>query len=79
MSGTTMRDTSIVERTQQLRREMESLQELELEYRSHKNRSFLERAEHDKRGLRMAAIRDELQILAERARQQASHSFAWYS
>jgi hypothetical protein len=74
-----MGNVSILERTQQLRREMELIQEQELQYRSRKNRSFPERTEHEKRGLRIAAIRDELQILAERAKQQASQSLAWYS
>ena len=78
-AGNTVDDPSILERTQQLRREMELLQERELQYRNRKNRSFPEREEHEKRGLRMAAIRDELQILIERAKQQASQSFVWYS
>lgn len=74
-----MDETSILERMQDLSREMELLRGREVQYRSRKTRSFPERAEHEKRAFRMAAIRDELQTLVERAKQHASQSLVWYS
>lgn len=73
-----MDDSSIVGRTEKLRREIELIQQEELFYRSYRNHSLADRDEHIRREFRMLAIREELRTLVERAKQQASHGSVWY-
>jgi len=74
-----MDDSSILSRTEKLRRELEVIEQQEREYRTHAHRSLSEKAEHDRRELRVLAIREELRMLIERAKQQSSHGHVWYS
>lgn len=74
-----MDDSSILGRTEKLRREIERIEQLERDYRSHAHHSLTEKAEHDKRELRVLVIREELKTLIEKAKQQLSHGFVWYS
>jgi hypothetical protein len=74
-----MDDRSIVGRIQNLRREIELIRQAELGYRRHRGHSLEQNAEHEKRELRVLAIREELRTLVERAKQQSRHEAVWYS
>ena len=74
-----MDDSSITVRTEKLRREIELIQQEERRYRSNRNHSLAEMAEHEKRGFRVLVIREELRTLVEKAKQQSSHGSVWYS
>jgi hypothetical protein len=74
-----MDDSSIVGRTEKLRREIELIEQEERSYRAHRSHSLAENAEHDKREFRVLAIREELRALVEKAKQQSSHGSVWYS
>ena len=74
-----MDDSSIAARTEKLRREIALIQQEEHRYRSHKNHSLAENAEHDKREFRILAIREELRTLGEKAKEQSDHGTVWYS
>jgi len=74
-----MDDSSIAARTEKLRREVELIQQEEHTYRSHKHHSLAEREEHDRRELRILAIRGELGTLVEKGKEQLSHGSVWYS
>ncbi len=73
-----MDDSSIVGRTEKLRREIELIQQEERRYRSHTNHALVEKAAHDAREQRMIAIREELRTLVEKAKQQSGHGAVWY-
>jgi hypothetical protein len=72
-------ESSVVARTEKLRREIELIEQDECRYRSHKDHSLAERAEHDQREFRAVAICKELRALVEKAKQQLSHGSVWYS
>ena len=74
-----MDDSSIAARTEKLRREIALIQQEEHRYRSHKNQSLTENAEHHKREFRIFAIREELRTLVEKAKEQSNHGAVWYS
>jgi hypothetical protein len=74
-----MDDSSIAERTEKLRREIELIQQEERRYRSQTSRSLAENEEHDRREFRILAIREELRTLVEKAKEQLSHGAVWYS
>lgn len=74
-----MRDGSIAARTEELRREIALIEQEEHRYGSRKNHSLAENAEHNKRELRMLAIREELRTLVEKAKEQFNHGTVWYS
>ena len=74
-----MDDISIAARSEKLRREIALIQEDERRYRSHKNHSLAENAEHAKREFRILAIREELRTLVEKAKEQSNHGTVWYS
>ncbi len=74
-----MDDSSIAERTEKLRREIELIQQEEHCYRSKRSHSLAEYAEHDKREFRILAIREELRTLVEKSKEQLSHGSVWYS
>lgn len=74
-----MDDSSIAERTEKLRREIELIQQEEHTYRSQRSHSLAQNAEHDKREFRVLAIREELRTLVEKAKEQSSHGSVWYS
>ena len=63
-----MDDSSIAERTEILRREIELIQQEEHRYRSPRSHSLAENAEHDKREFRILAIRGELERLSKKQR-----------
>ncbi len=73
-----MHDSSIAARTEELRREIALIQQEEHSYGSRKNHSHAENAEHNKRELRMLAIREELRTLVEKAKEQFNHGTVWY-
>jgi len=72
-------ESSVAARTEKLRREIELIEQDERRYRSHKDHSLAERAEHDQREFRAVAICKELRVLVEKAKQQLSHGSVWYS
>jgi len=72
-------DDSIAGRTQTLRQDLEVLLQEEWLYRRSRTRSQAEKAEHDKRKIRLAAIREELRLLVEKANRQSTHGAVWYS
>jgi hypothetical protein len=74
-----MDDSSIAERTEKLRREIELIQQEERRYRNNRSRSLAENAEHDRREFRILAIREELRTLVEKAKEHLSHGAVWYS
>ncbi len=74
-----MEDSSIAARIEKLRREIELIQQEEHTYRSHKNHSLVERAAHNRREFRILAIRGELRMLLEKAKEQSSHGSVWYT
>ena len=74
-----MDDSSILTRTEKLRRELESIAQQEREYRDRAHRSLGEKAEHDQRQFRVLAIREELRTLVEKSKQQSSHGHVWYT
>jgi len=74
-----MDDSSIAERTEKLRREVELIQQEERRYRAHRSHSLAENAEHNNREFRVLAIREELRTLVEKAKQQLSHGSVWYA
>jgi len=74
-----MDDTSITERAEKLRREIELIQHEERSYRSHRSHSLAENAGHDRRETRVLAIREELRMLVEKEKQRLSHGSVWYS
>jgi hypothetical protein len=74
-----MDDCSIVGRTERLRREIELIQQEERRYRNNRSHSLAANAEHEKRELRVLAIRAELRTLVEKAKEQSSHGSVWYS
>jgi len=74
-----MDKTSIVGRTEKLRREIELIRQDERRYRSSRSHSLAQNAEHDKREFRVLAIREELRTLVEKAKEQSSHGSVWYS
>ncbi len=74
-----MDDTSIVGRTEKLRREIELIQHEERRYRNNRSHSLTENAERDKREFRVLAIREELRTLVEKSKQQSSQGLVWYS
>jgi hypothetical protein len=57
-----MDDSSIAGRTEKLRREIEMIQQAERNYRNQRHHSLADREKHDKRGLRILTIREELKI-----------------
>jgi hypothetical protein len=74
-----MDDCSITGQTERLRREVELIQQEDRLYRTNRSHSLAENAEHDKREVRVLAIREELRTLIEKAKQQSSHGSVWYS
>lgn len=74
-----MDDSSIAARTNKLRREIDLIQQEERLYRNSRIHSQVENADHEKREVRLRAIREELKALVERAKQQSSHGAVWYS
>jgi hypothetical protein len=74
-----MDDSSIVARTEKLRRELELIQEEDRRYRNQRFHTLSEKGEHAKREFRVLAIREELRTLVEKAKQQSSHGSVWYS
>ena len=74
-----MDGSSIAARTEKLRREIAVIQQEEHRYRSHKNHSLAENAEHHKREFRILAIREELRTLVEKAKEQSNDRTVWYS
>ena len=74
-----MNDDSIAKRTQKLRQDMELLLQEEWRYRRSRTQSLADSNEHDKRKVRLVAIREELRVLVERANRQLSHGSVWYS
>lgn len=74
-----MNENSIAGRTEELRREIELIQQDERRCRSHGNHAFADKAAHEEREQRMIAIREELRTLLEKAKQQSSHGSVWYS
>jgi len=74
-----MDDISVAGRTEKLRQEIELIQQEERCYRNHKSHSLAENAEHDRREFRVLAIREELRMLVEKAKEQLSHGSVWYS
>ena len=75
----TMDDSSIAGRTQKLRQEVALILQEERRYRNIRTHSRVEIAEHEKRGFRVLAIREELRMLVEKAKEQSSHGSVWYS
>lgn len=73
-----MDDSSIAARTEKLRREIALIQQEEHRYRSHKNHTLSESAEHHKREFRILAIREQLRTLVEKAKEQSNHGTVWY-
>jgi hypothetical protein len=57
-------DSSIAGRTERLRREIERIQQEEVNYRSRRGHSSDDKTEHDKRALRLLEIRAELRTLS---------------
>ena len=74
-----MDDSSIADRTEDLRREIALIRQEESSYRGHGIHSALDRAEHAEREGRVREIRDELKTLVEKVKQQLSHRLVWYS
>ena len=74
-----MNDDSIAKRTQKLRQDMELLLQEEWRYRRSRTHSLADNNEHDKRKVRLVAIREELRVLVERANSKLSHGSVWYS
>ena len=74
-----MDDTSIAGRTERLRREVETIQQEERRYRTHRSHSLAENNEHVKREFRLVQIREELRALVEKSKQHSSHGSVWYS
>ena len=74
-----MDDSSIAARAEKLRHEIALIQQEEHRYRSHKNHSLTENAGHQKRESRILAIREELRMLVEKAKEQSNHGTVWYS
>ncbi|HEV3512163.1 MAG TPA: hypothetical protein VGS05_10710 [Candidatus Sulfotelmatobacter sp.] len=74
-----MDDSSIAERTEKLRREIELIQHEERHYRNNRSHSLADNADHQKREFRVLAIREELRTLVEKAKQQLSHGSVWYN
>jgi hypothetical protein len=62
--------SSIEGRVEMLRREIAMIQQAELNYRGHRNHSLEDKAEHDKRGFRILAIRENFVNFATRAHGQ---------
>jgi hypothetical protein len=74
-----MDDCAIAGRTEKLRREIELIQQEERRYRNNRSHALAENAEHQKREFRVLAIREELRMLVEKAKEQSSHGSVWYS
>jgi hypothetical protein len=74
-----MDDNSIAARTEKLRQEIALIQHEERHYRIHRSHSLADNAEHEKRELRVLAIREELRSLVEKSKQQSTHGSVWYS
>jgi hypothetical protein len=74
-----MDDSSIAARTEKLRREIELIQQEERRYRNNRSHSPAQNSEHEKREVRVLAIREELRTLVEKAKQQSGHGSVWYS
>jgi hypothetical protein len=72
-------DDSIAGRAQTLRQDLEVLLEEEWLYRRSHTRSQAEKADHDKRKIRLVTIREELRLLVEKANRQSTHGAVWYS
>ena len=72
-------DDSIAGRTQTLRQNLEVLLQEEWLYRRSRTRSQAEKADHDKRKIRLVAIREELRLLVEKANRHSTHGAVWYS
>jgi hypothetical protein len=64
-----MDNASIAGRTEKLRREIELIQQEEIDYRSRRAHSSGAKTEHDTRALRLLAIRGELLTLSLRGGQ----------
>ena len=74
-----MDDSSIAARAEKLRREIALILQEERRYRNSRSHSMAAIAEHEKRGFRVLAIREELRTLVEKSREQSSHGSVWYS
>jgi hypothetical protein len=72
-------DDSIAGRTQTLRQNLEVLLQEEWLYRRSRTRSQAEKADHDKRKIRLVAIREELRFLVEKGNRHSTHGAVWYS
>ena len=48
-------------------------------YRRSRTRSQAEKADHDKREIRLVAIREELRLLVDKANRHSTHGAVWYS
>jgi hypothetical protein len=72
-------DDSIAGRTQTLRQDLEVLLQEEWLYRRSRTRSQAEKADHDKREIRLVAIREELRLLVDKANRHSTHGAVWYS
>jgi len=74
-----MDDSSLAGRTEELRREIELIQQEERLYRSQPRHTLGDKEAHVKREFRMLQIREELRTLVERAKQQSRYGSVWYS
>ena len=72
-------DDSIAGRTQTLRQDLEVLLQEEWLYRRSRTRSQAEKADHDKRKIRLVDISEELRLLVEKANRHSTHGAVWYS
>jgi hypothetical protein len=72
-------DDSIAGRTQTLRQNLEVLLQEEWLYRRSRTRSQAEKADHEKRKIRLVAIREELRFLVEKGNRHSTHGAVWYS
>ncbi len=73
-----MNDLSIGGKAEKLRQEIEMILQEESRYRRQSDHLLVEVAEHNKRQLRVLAIREELKVLVEKAKEQSSHGSVWY-
>ena len=61
-----MDNDSVAGRTQKLRQDVELLLQEEWRYRKNRTHSLADNSEHDKRKVRLVAIREELKMLVEK-------------
>jgi len=74
-----MDDSSIAVRAEQLRREIQLIQQEEHCCRCQRGHSLADNEEHVKREVRILQIREELRALVKRAKQRSSYGSVWFS